>query len=132
MLQFRHLGILLALSFSAGCQTVGEHKRESALNSTLYSYQTAMRWGHWDTLISYRGPKAPTVPELDFDNIRVTGYDVRQAPVELKEDTVFQVAEIQYVLNDRQRLRKLYDKQEWRYNPETKQWQLFSAFPAFE
>jgi hypothetical protein len=114
-----------------GCAGYQQSKKESALNSTLSSYQTAMRWGHWETLVSYRGAKAPAVPEFDFDNIRVTSYEIRQPPVSTDENTAHQVVQIGYVLNDQQRLRKLYDRQEWRYDPEAKQWRVFSPFPDF-
>ena len=122
--------LVLALSLTA-CKSIQERKKETALDSTLYSYHTAMRWGRWDTLLSYRGTKAPEVPEVDLDNIRVTGYEVRQPPVPTSEETVFQVVEIQYVLRDSQRLRKLFDEQEWRFDAETRQWRLFSPFPDF-
>jgi len=123
--------LLLTLSLSA-CVSIKERQKQSALDSMLYSYHTAMRWGHWDTLFSYRAAEAPEPPALDLENIRVTNYEVRQPPVEVKENTVIQVAEIQYVLRDRQRVHRLYDKQEWRFEPESKQWRVFSPFPAFQ
>lgn len=128
----RSLALLLIALALVGCETLQERKKESALNATLYSYHTAMRWGHWETLFSYRDAKSPEVPELDLDNIRVTSYEVRQPPVEVKEGTVMQVVEIQYVLTDRQRLKKLLDKQEWRHEKETKLWRIHSPFPDFK
>ncbi len=101
------------------------------MDHVLSNYRTAMRWGRWEDLFSFRDPKAPVVPELDLDNIRVTGYEIRQPPVEIKENTVIQVVQIQYVLRDRQQLRKLREKQEWRFDAENKRWTLFSPFPDF-
>ena len=122
--------VLLALSL-AGCTSYQERKKEIVLDNTLSKYRTAMRWGHWDTCLSFRDLKAPTVPEQDLDNIQVTSYEIRQPPVSTKEDVVLQVVEIQYVLRDRQRLRKVYDKQEWRFDVEQKVWRLHSPFPEF-
>jgi hypothetical protein len=105
-------------------------KKETALDATLSTYQTAMRWGRWDALLGFRNAKAPPPPALPFDNIRVTAYEVRQPPVHISEDQVLQVIEIQYVLNDEQRLHKVFDKQEWRYDADANQWSLYSPFPG--
>jgi uncharacterized protein YceK len=105
---------LLVVALLGGCSSLLGNKKESALEATLSEYQSAMRWGYWSTLMGYRGDKAPPVPALNFDNIRVT---------------VLQVAEIQYVLSDQQRVHRVFDKQEWRYNEKTGQWRLFSSFP---
>lgn len=53
----------------------------------------------------------------------------RRAQVD--EDTAIQKVEISYVLKDKQVLKKLKDDQLWRYDPETKQWWIYSAFPDF-
>jgi hypothetical protein len=120
---------LLAAVLLGGCSSLPGNKKDNALETTLSEYQSAMRWGYWSTLMGYRGDKAPPVPALDFDNIRITGYEVRQPPVSVRDDTVLQVAEIQYVLTDQQRVHKVFDKQEWRYSEKTGQWRLFSSFP---
>ena len=123
--------IVLVLGLT-GCMSFSERKKENALDHTLSQYRTAMRWGHWDTLFGFRDQKAPAVPEQDLDNVRVTSYEIRQPPVAVKENTVLQVVEIQYVLRNTQLLRKLYEKQEWRYGEEEKLWRLHSPFPQFQ
>lgn len=125
------LFLLLLMIGLAGCSSIQERKRGIALDHTLSDYRTAMRWGHWESLLSFRDPEAPAVPELDFDNIRITGYEIRRPPVEIEENKVIQVVQIRYVLRDRQRLRKLRERQEWRFDPENKRWTLFSPFPDF-
>ena len=118
--------VLLVLSLAA-CMSYQERKKEIVLDNTLSKYRTAMRWGRWDTCLSFRDLKAPTVSDQDLDNIQVTSYEIRQPPVSSKEDVV-----LQYVLRDRQRLRKVYDKQEWRFDVEQKVWRLHSPFPEFQ
>lgn len=120
--------IVFALLVS-GCSTLFGDRKEKSLDATLSAYQTAMRWGRWETLGSYRHAKAPPLPALPFDNIRVTAYEVRQPPVSTREDRVLQVVEIQYVLGDEQRLHKTFDKQEWRYDADSNVWSLWSPFP---
>jgi len=114
----------------AGCG-YSEQKKENALESTLSQYRTAMRWGHWQTLVGMRAPKAAAMPELDLDNIRVTGYEIVQPPLPVDDTRVLQVVEVEYVLQDSQRLRKLVDEQEWRHDPEANKWLLHSPFPDF-
>ncbi len=132
MFDLRLLVVLPLLIALGGCSSYAERKKGNELENTLSKYRIAMRWGRWDTLMGFRAPKAPAVPVQDFDNIRVTAYEVRQPPVPVAENEVAQVVEIQYVLNDQQRLRKLYDKQEWRHDEEVDQWVLHSAFPEFK
>ena len=125
--------ILIALVLGlAGCMSYAERKKEHALDNTLSQYRTAMRWGQWGAVLGFRDQKAPAVLDQDLDNVRVTSYEIRQPPVTTKENTVLQVVEIQYVLRDLQRLRRLYEKQEWRYGEKDKLWRLHSAFPQFQ
>jgi len=131
VLHAKKLFLLLLIVGLAGCSTIQNRKKGIAMDHTLSGYRTAMRWGHWESLLSFRDPKAPELPELDLDNIRVSGYEIRQPPVEIEENKVIQVVQIQYVLRDQQRLRKLREKQEWRFDPENKRWTLFSPFPDF-
>jgi hypothetical protein len=131
MSAMRFLSVLLLTLGLGGCGALSEYRKESALEATLSQYRAAMRWGHWDTLMGVRAPEAPAVPALDRDNIRVTSYEVRQPPVPVGEDQVRQVVEIEYVLADRQRVRKLYDNQEWRHDAQRKAWLLYSPFPDF-
>lgn len=127
----RKLLLIVLIVALSGCMSLAERKKEGALDAALSSYRTAMRWGHWETLLSYRHKDAPTLPSLDLENIRVTSYEVRQPPVPVKEDTVHQVVEIQYVMVDEQRLRKLLDNQKWLHDKESNQWRVMSDFPAF-
>ena len=131
-MRYLQIFLLIALLVSlSGCGGYSERKKEMALESTLSQYRTAMRWGHWETLTGMRGPKAPAMPDIDLDNVRVTGYEIRQPPLTVDETRVLQVVEIEYVLQDSQRLRKLSDRQEWHHEPESKQWMVVSPFPEF-
>lgn len=75
--------------------------------------------------------KRGQVPKY-LENIRVTSYDVVQPPVRSDESTATQIAQIEYLHEDVQRVRKLSDRQEWRYDPATETWWLHSGVPAFK
>ena len=62
----------------------------------------------------------------------MTAYDVVRPPVMLDATTASQTARIQYVLEDRQRVRNLLDRQRWVYDPEVKAWWLDTPIPSFE
>lgn len=125
------LMLLLALA-AAGCKSLAERRKDAALEIALSSYRTAMRWGDWDGLLSLRHPQAPPLSEdVHLDDVRVVSYEIRQPPVPIKKGRVGQVAEIRYVMTDEQRVRKLYDKQEWRYDAAANQWRLYSPLPEF-
>jgi hypothetical protein len=121
--------ILLIALVLHGCTSFGDDKKATTLDSTLFAYQTAMRWGQWEALFNYRNVKAPPPPALPFNNIRVTAYEIRQPPVPVQEDQVLQVVEIQYVLTDEQRVHTALDKQDWRYDADARLWSLYSPFP---
>lgn len=125
----RYLSILFLTILIVAC--TGD-KRETSSHITLYQYQTAMRWGQWDLAFSSRSKEAPPVPTLSLDTIRVTAYEVLQPPILVAENQILQVVEIQYVRTDVQRVRKIVDKQDWRYDGEKNVWLLYSPFPDFK
>jgi len=128
---FRLLLLALFVTLLAGCGGYAERKKEMVLESTLSQYRTAMRWGHWESLLGMRASKAPALPEFDRDNVRVTGYEILRPPLPVDEGKVLQEVEIQYVLQDSQRVRRLREKQEWRHDEESKEWRIYSPFPNF-
>ncbi len=131
-LALRIIFVLFLTLLLSACFSMAEKKQKNALDNAMNQYRIAMRWGRWDTLMGFRAVKAPEVPQQDLDNIRVTSYEIRQPPVAVSDGVVAQVVEIEYVLNDLQRLRKVYDRQEWRLDKENKVWELFSPFPEFK
>ena len=136
---------LCLLSLLGGCKTLSELRGEKALQQTLDRYAGALRWGQWASVAELRAADAKPMPALDFDNIRITGYEVVLPPVmkaapkdekgETKdEDTqeAMQLVRIEYVLRDQQRVRRVQDRQIWRLDPETGQWRLTSDFPELK
>lgn len=124
----RPVGLLLLVLLLSGCvlQRSGQSRD---LETLLSRYESAVRWGYWDAVLSCRHKDAPAMPELDLDNIQVTGYLVRKGPLLVDPDTASQTVEISYVRKSEQSLRKARDEQLWRYDAEQKQWWLHSAFP---
>ncbi len=125
------IAIILLSGLLLGC-SVTQDRKATALESGLYLYQDAMRWGRWNIVFSSYSKKiAPdTIASLKY--VRVTGYTVQQPPILITENKVIQVVEIQYVHKDVQRLYSILDQQEWHYDATKNIWLLHSHFPKFQ
>lgn len=125
--------ILIALVLGAGgCARVKEDAKRIALENTLNSYRQAIRWGQFSAAAGFLSPEQ----RLDLDserlaNLRVTGYEVLQPGLIGPDDTAVQLVQIDYVLEDRQRLERLRDRQRWRHDADSRAWWLESGLPAF-
>ena len=76
-------------------------------------------------------PERPaTIPE-DLDNIRVTSYELASPLTELSPTRWSQTAVIDYVLTDRQVVRRLIDQQVWVSDDEGKTWYRETPVPRF-
>jgi len=123
----------LAMLSILGCTSLKEDKVAELLENATSSYRQSIRWGYWDAAIGFLHPdKRMDVDPEALDNIRVTGFEVVQPPVIGDDLTAVQLVRIEYVLNDRQRLESLADRQEWRYEKEMKTWWLHSGLPKFK
>jgi hypothetical protein len=127
------LVLLIPLASLGGCTSLTDDKIAMRLENTTTSYRQSVRWGYWDAAVGFLHPdeRSDIDPET-LDNIRVTSYEVVQPPVIADDTTAVQLVRIEYVLNDRQRLESLADRQQWRYDDEMKAWWLYSGLPKFK
>lgn len=122
------LALLIVLA-GPGCGPVKDDAKRNALDNTLRSYRQAIRWGQFPAAAGFIGPDGGA--EIDLSNIRVTGYEVIQQGVIGPDDSAVQLVQIDYVLEDRQRLEQLIDRQLWRYDEQSGAWWLESGLPRF-
>lgn len=126
---------LLVTGLLSGCQTIGEREQSKILEDTLRAYSGIIRWGSLEKAYSFRDPtneeEPDDIPE-GLDNIRVTSYEVVQGPTMTSETTAVQVVMIEYLHKDRQVIRRIQDKQLWRYNEEQERWSLSTRVPQFK
>ncbi|MES9869009.1 MAG: asparagine synthetase [Sedimenticola sp.] len=131
--------ILLGLALS-GCKSLGmitQSDPEKTLRTALRSYEATLRWGYIGQAYNFLEPELQAKSKIpdNLDNIRVTHYNILQAPVmtgEGDERTAKQVAVILYVFQDRQIEKKLVDRQQWRYIPDEKTWVRINHIPDFK
>ena len=130
----RLIPLLGAVLLLAGCATVEKDKRAVALQAATNGYQSAIRWGYYETAFGYLHPelrKDKPVPE-SLKDLRLTGYDVVQPPTMQDEDTAIQVVNIDYLYEDRQVVKRVSDRQVWKWDDELDSWWLKSGLPAFQ
>jgi hypothetical protein len=123
---------MLVVGATLGCANIKDDAKRTALQNSLDGYRQAIRWGYFPAAAGFLSPDAQSELETGgFDNVRVTGYEViRPARID-EDDTAVQLVQIDYVLEDRQRLEQLIDRQRWRYEQQSGSWWLDSGLPRF-
>lgn len=124
----------LALFLLAGCGVVEKDQRAVGLQAATNGYQSALRWGYYDTAYGFLPPNLRKDRSLDsaFVGLRLTGYDVMQPPTMLDRDTATQIVAIDYLYSDRQIVKQLVDRQLWRWDEKEHVWLLASGLPKFD
>ncbi|MFB1487537.1 hypothetical protein [Thiocapsa sp. C4-3m] len=125
--------VLLTGLSGVGCAVVEKDRRAVALQAATNGYQSALRWGYYDTAFGFMHPdqrKSGELPEA-FAELRVTGYDVTQPPVIQADGSANQVVIIDYLFEDAQVVKQLTDRQVWRWDEVTNTWWLYSGLPRF-
>lgn len=114
-----------------GCGTVEKDRKSKSLEAATNGYGKAIRWGYYETAYGYLHPTRRREPSADLGNVRVTSYEVVQPPVVRNEAGAEQIVHLEYVLSDEQVVRKLTERQDWRYDEQAQTWWLHSAPPDF-
>ena len=123
--------LMAVIALSACTASQADKSRSEALRQ----YETIVRWSQWDAAADFIAPeylKENPISRLDMDRLRlfrVTAYTVRSTGVYDEGMTLRQTVEIR-LFNQHQAVeRTIIDEQEWRYNDESKRWQLHSGLP---
>jgi hypothetical protein len=127
------LAALLTTLTGVGCAVVEKDRRAVGLQAATSGYQSALRWGYYDTALGFLHPdqrKTGEIPAI-FTEMRVTGYDVTQPPIIQADDSATQVVVIHYLFEDAQVVKELTDRQVWRWDDGIGTWWLHSGLPKF-
>ncbi|QIK37049.1 hypothetical protein GWK36_02460 [Caldichromatium japonicum] len=105
------------------------------LQKATDGYQDALRWGYFENAYGYIHPEQRAnrpFPDT-FKGLRLTGYEVLQAPrIQADKQMATQLVAIDYLYEDRQVVKQLTDHQVWHYDPAQKTWWLISGLPDFK
>ncbi|MCA1790779.1 MAG: hypothetical protein LC667_13245 [Thioalkalivibrio sp.] len=125
-------GLLMGLVLT-GCASLEKDRRAMGLEAATNAYQSALRWGDFDAAMGLLAPElrgAEALPQVLTD-LRITRYEVVQPPVIRADDGATQTVNIEYLFEYDQILRRLTDRQVWRWDEQDKAWWLQSGLPAF-
>jgi hypothetical protein len=125
---------IFAACLASGCGTVEKDKRAIGLQAATHGYQSALRWGYYETAYGFVHPDLRKDKPLNdlFIGLRLTGYDVVQPPTLQDKDSATQIVTIEYLHEDRQVVKRLSDRQLWRWDEKLDSWWLQSGLPTFD
>ena len=129
-----HTGILLSLAVIAlaACST---NQVDKSRGEAFKQYETIIRWSQWDAaanFVSAEYQEEHPITRLELDRLRlfkVTAYTVRSTGILDEGMTALQTIEIKMFNKSQGVERTIIDEQEWRYDKESKRWQLHSGLP---
>ena len=125
-------GLFIVLVLTS-CASLEKDRRAMGLEAATNAYQSALRWGDFDAAMGLLAPELRSDEELPqgLTDLRVTRYEVVQPPVIRADDSATQTVNIEYLFEYNQILRRLTDRQVWRWDEQEKAWWLQSGLPAF-
>lgn len=132
VLRMTLVGLLVGV-LTAGCAALGQDRRFKALENAADGYRAALRWGDHDMALQalpaeLRDGQASA---SELDGLRITRYDVLQPLVIHADGTATQTVAIEYLFERNQVLRRVTDRQTWRWEEGDKGWKLHSGLPDF-
>jgi hypothetical protein len=130
----RLIALILMAAFLSGCASMDERKKTFTLDMTTRHYQSAIRWGDYETANSYRIRDHTDTLTSNPDSLkrfRVTSYDTLNTVLNEDETEARIVVQISYYDEERMKEVTLTDRQTWKYDAELGQWYLDGPLPAF-
>jgi hypothetical protein len=128
------IATLISCALLVGCSTLSKKNRTNELDETLKYYNTALRWGHYDTALGYCRPPEGGARSVDgqyLENIRVTGVVEKSRVLSDDASRVLSKVEYRFYHVDQARENRVLDEQTWVYDEESGQWLLEGSLPDF-
>ncbi|HET9699298.1 MAG TPA: hypothetical protein VFP70_00100 [Burkholderiales bacterium] len=124
---------LAAMAVLAGCgATVERGGRVDQFDKVIRAYETAIRWSDFDRAAGVAG-LAPEQREAaqKLSRVKVISYEVISAEVSPDTVQVRQSVQIEYTVEGSVKLRRIVDRQGWRFDEAQGRWVLVSGLPDF-
>jgi hypothetical protein len=134
VLRHKAAGALLILTLS-GFAACSSNQLDKSRAEVFKQYETMVRWSQWDAAAEFIAPEyleQHPITRLEMERLRlfrVTQYTLRFSGIFDEGKTARQTVEISMFNANQAVERTIVDEQEWRYNPTTKQWRLYSGLP---
>ena len=127
--------IIMFTALLTGCSTVDTKKKSTTLHNATRAYENFIRWGDYESAISFINPEVMTEPLPDPESLkryRVTSYEVMTNSMSSDQNEALQVVEIRYYNEDNMREVTIRDRQTWKYDEAATSWYLATSLPAFK
>lgn len=126
--------LILVISALFGCNQYQIKKRANSLETTLTSYNVALRWAEHETLYAYYVSPNGTQPPADIERLQevsVTGIDVKEKTINEEQTEANVKMVVKYYLKTEGKVKKLKLDLNWWYNELNRQWYIDGEFPQF-
>jgi hypothetical protein len=124
--------ILLALAALAGCAATADRGRVEQFDKIAKAYETAIRWSDFQRAAGVAGIGAAQTEALPkLSRVRVLSYDPVSAEISPDTLRVQQTVQIEFMLEGSMKLRRIVDRQGWRFDDVQGRWVLVSGLPDF-
>ncbi|MCG3201189.1 MAG: hypothetical protein NFCOHLIN_01054 [Gammaproteobacteria bacterium] len=118
-----------------GCGSLQSQKRANSLSDTLNEYRILMRWGDYESALTYvrfRPGKGEQLAEVDLEalkQVRLASYDVVEQVVTPGETEAAVKVAMTYYHEESNVLHSLTQTQHWWFDEERNRWYLETEFP---
>lgn len=118
---------------SLGCAGTQEKTRVNRFAVIANAYQNAIRNSDFKNARQFLDQAAVSMGGEDpiYKKVMVSDYRVVKIAVSPDRREIYQQAEIEFHISDRPIVRKMVDRQHWRYSVEREMWLLQSGLPDF-
>ena len=126
--------LLLILSILTACNAYKTQKRTNSFDTTITSYNIALRWAQHEKLYSYYVSPNGTQPPADIarlQEVSVTGIQEVKKTINEEQNEANVIIIVKYYLKDEGSIKTLKLDQKWWYNEPNKQWFIDGEFPKF-
>lgn len=126
--------VLLLPLLLGGCTA---QEKEDGLRSRLHQYASVIRWNDIERAESFLAPELRDSLRMDsltrerWRALQVARYDDAPYVADANGD-ILQVVQIDLIVRANQTMRRIIDRQRWRYDPAAKTWWLMSGLPDLD
>lgn len=117
-----------------GCASTQKNKTLNSFDETTRLYGRLLRWREYEgavNMIRHQDESTVEVNLDDFEDLRVTDYEIKKVAMGEDLKTAVVDVEISYYFETTNAVNTIRDTQNWWYLEEAEKWFLDDDFPAF-
>lgn len=125
--------LLFFILLLTGCAAIAGKSRMEDFTTTAKRYERALLMSDFSSAYKFLDPSLQK-PDMDFRpyaNVKLARYLVTAIKVSQDHTEVLQDVQLEYFLLNRNILRTIPYRQEWRYDETRKAWMLHTGLPVF-